>query len=182
MSSRRESRIIAGIYALILLSILVVLFHSCSASQWRKVKAHAGETALAAGGGALGVFTGGALGLAVAVAGMAGGAYVGELNAPPPDVLVVQTSTDKDGKPRQPLVSYQQPKASREEAPSDGSIWAAFKAAVWLVVGALILGYLAAHREARQLVLSPIVLVLGLAKNAAKTAALRLRRKRGEGG
>ena len=85
------------IYCIALGLCAVALSGCISGRSWQTFKAHGQEVGIAAAGGALGVFTGGAVGVAIVVAGMATGAFVGEMDKPPSKDTHTTTVIDKDG-------------------------------------------------------------------------------------
>lgn len=73
-------------------------FAGCiSGRSWQTFKAHGQEVGIATAGGALAVATGGVAGVACAVAGMAAGAFVGEMDKPEPKEVHTTTVLDKEG-------------------------------------------------------------------------------------
>ena len=129
----RELRNRAVVWAWIMAMCLFLLWlaSGCSSASWQRVKAHAAEDGMAAGGGAAMVLIPFPYGLMVGLPLVAFAPVVGETMRPPDPVTVV--NTDKDGKT---TVKTFQPKDARDAPPPDTgwSIGSFFADLTWAVL------------------------------------------------
>jgi amino acid transporter len=87
------------VYAVVCaLMVVFLLLTGCTAPQRATFKAHALETGIAAGGGALAVATGGAAAIPIFIGAMGTAALVGEVEKPPPQTEHTTTVLSQDGK------------------------------------------------------------------------------------
>lgn len=155
-----------------LLPLLLVLAGCISDQQWRVLKSHALETGTATVFGAIAVFVGGPIGLAVAGAGMGVGAAVGEIARPPAQVLEHTKTTDKDGKTTESY-EYKTPKQGGEtNVPDTGflhSITSWFSSLVKIGIAIAVAVWLLTHPWAIEKLVGVGMSGVQLVKSSAKT-------------
>ena len=98
-----RSRSFLRIYGTLLvygIALLLCIFSmaGCTSTQRATFKAHALETGIAAGSGALAVATGGVAAIPIFIGGMGTAALVGEVQKPPPQTEHTTTVVDDNGK------------------------------------------------------------------------------------